>query len=259
MSTVPSVRADARSKLCAHRRFPELWTSRAMVLRGINANASFSSAEVCPYLEVVGMTSMVIWMLGIGISVAALVLTAAMKQFYVHMAIAALISILVALASFAEARKETTRTGSVGVVTGTLLRHMGLVWTWGALSLLVTYAFDILSWREWWQFFIAFFALAGLALFLSATLQKDAANGTSDPAMVNIARGVALFILFAMVVTMVGLLADGKMWRFVKYADRRGSQDWAANNIFFFGAMALAAISWNTLSVIGWRRSTSPA
>ncbi|MEZ5854292.1 MAG: hypothetical protein R3D67_05895 [Hyphomicrobiaceae bacterium] len=73
--------------------------------------------------------------------------------------------------------------------------------------------------------------------------------------MFNVARGFALFLLFAMVITMVGLLVDGKMWRFTTVAGlRRGSQDWAANHIFFFGAMALAAISWNTLTLIGWRR-----
>ena len=204
------------------------------------------------------MSSMIIWMLGIGLSVAALVVTAALKMFYVHMAIAALISVFVALVSFSEARSADA--GEVPGETGidVTLRHMGLVWTWGALSLLVTYAFDILSWREWWQFFIAFFVLAGLSLFLSATLRKDAQNGGGDDMLIKVARGFAIFILVAMLITMVGLLVDGKMWRFSTIAgNRRGSQDWAANNIFFFGALALAAISWNAIKMT--RRQPEPA
>jgi hypothetical protein len=203
---------------------------------------------------------MIIWMLGIGISIATLVVTAAMKQFYLHMGVAALISILVALASFSETRALASEPAGRSLGVSAALRHMGLVWTWGALGLLVTYAFDILSWREWWQFFIAFFVLAGLSLFLSATLKKDASSGTSDSTMHNIARGFSIFILVAMVITMVGLLVDGKMWRFTVPAGlRRGSQDWAANNIFFFGALALAAISWNAISLLGWRSSEKAA
>ena len=196
------------------------------------------------------MSSMIIWMLGIGVSVAALVITAAQKMFFVHMAVAALISILVALVSLGESRAADANAGGAGIDIP--LRHMGLVWTWGALALLVTYATDILSWREWWQFFIAFFVLAGLSLFLSATLRKDAQSGAGDEMLVKVARGFSIFILVAMLITMAGLLIDGKMWRFSTIAGmRRGSQDWAANNIFFFGALALASVAANGLALMG--------
>ena len=198
------------------------------------------------------MSSLVIWMLGIGLSAAALVLAAAQKLFYVHMVVAALISILVALASFSETRAAEAGgdRGAGGIEIA--LRHMGLVWTWGALGLFVTYAFDILSWREWWQFFIAFALLAGLSLFLSATLRKDKESGSRDDTLIKVARGFSIFILVAMLITMAGLLIDGKMWRFTTVAGlRRGSQDWAANNIFFFGALALAAIGWNAVRITG--------
>lgn len=198
------------------------------------------------------MSSMVIWVLGIGLSVAALVLAAAQKLFFVHMGIAALVSVLVAVASFNETRAAEGDPARAGRGIEISLRHMGLVWTWGALALVVTYAFNILSWREWWQFFIAFSVLAGLSLFLSMTLRKDADAGTSDDMLIKVARGFSIFILVAMLITMVGLLIDGKMWRFTTIAGmRRGSQDWAANNIFFFGALALAAIGWNAIRITG--------
>jgi hypothetical protein len=45
------------------------------------------------------------------------------------------------------------------------------------------------------------------------------------------------------VIAVLGLLIDGKMTRFLipRYTD------WAANNVFFFGALAVAAISANAL------------
>ena len=128
---------------------------------------------------------------------------------------------------------------------------MGLIWTWGALATVVTYSFDILQWREWWHFFIAMLALAGLSLFLSATLQKDADAKTEDDTMFKIARGYAMATLIGAPIVMLGLLQQGKMWRFFTEAGQRpGSQDWAASNIYFFGALALAAVAWNALIVL---------
>ncbi|MFV0296346.1 MAG: hypothetical protein ACK5JT_09545 [Hyphomicrobiaceae bacterium] len=201
------------------------------------------------------MASMIIWSLGIGISVAILVVTAAIKHYYIHMLVAAMISILLALAAFAEERSATRDADRKAATASIGLRYMGIVWGWGALGLLVTYAFDILAWREWWQFFLIFFVLAGLSLFLAATMQKDADANRTDAVMFDVVRGFSIFIFVAMLITMAGLLIDGKMWRFTTEAGQRyGSQDWAANNIFFFGALALAAISLNTLSHIGWRK-----
>lgn len=197
------------------------------------------------------MSSMIIWMLSIGISVAALVVTAVLKHYYVHMVIAAIVSILVALTAFSETRAEVSADASTGQLASTNLRHMGLVWTWGALAIFATYAFGVLTWREWWHFFVALFVLAGLSLFLSATLRKDAEAGTKDETMLKVARGYAIFVFAAMLITMAGLVIDGKLWRFTTAAGlRENSQDWAANNIFFFGALALAAVSWNTITVL---------
>jgi hypothetical protein len=202
------------------------------------------------------MTSMIIWILGIGASIAALAVTAATKQFYLHMALAAAVSLTIALASVAEARAaETSAPPGADRGIAISLRHMGLVWAWGALGLMVTYGTDILSWREWWQFFIAFVLLAGLSQLLAMTLRKDMSSGDADPTLIKLARGFAVFVLVAMLITMIGLLIDGKMWRFTTVAGlRRGSQDWAANNIFFFGALALSVISAHVVKLTGRRR-----
>ena len=198
------------------------------------------------------MSGTILWMLGIGASVAALVLTAAQQHYYIHMVIAASVAVMVALTAFVESRAAVLAgKSSIGLQASANLRHIGLVWTWAALILFVTYSFDILQWRDWWQFFLATLAFAGLSLFLSATLQKDAVAGSADDTMFRISRGYAMAILVAMPIVMIGLLQQGKMWRFLSVAGQQpGSQDWAASNVFFFGAMAMAAVAWNTLTVL---------
>jgi hypothetical protein len=188
---------------------------------------------------------MVFWMLGIAISVAMLVVSAAMRaqggvqMAYVHMATAAAISTAFALLYIRETKLLRAGHVSECEVAANTARFMGLVWAWGGLALIVTYGTGILVWKEWWQFFGAFFVAAGLCLLLSATLKKDALQGKEDPTLMRIGRYLAIFQLVGMVATMLGLLIDGKMTRFQvpRYTD------WAANNIFFFGALAIAAIS----------------
>jgi hypothetical protein len=64
-------------------------------------------------------------------------------------------------------------------------------------------------------------------------------NLKKDATMLRRARYLALIQFVGMIVVMLGLLIDGKMVRFLNPRHT----DWAANNIFFFGALALAAIS----------------
>jgi hypothetical protein len=191
------------------------------------------------------MASIIIWIVGVGASIAALVIAAAFKLHYVHMAVAAAVAILIALAAIAATRSVELANGKRALLTSSNIRHLGLVWAWAALALFVTYAF-VLQWREWWHFVLAFAALAAACLALSIALAKDAESDHADDTMLKLARIVAIVHLVAMVITVVGLIIDGKMVRFLNPRH----QDWAAQNIFFFGAIALAAISWHTLATI---------
>lgn len=188
---------------------------------------------------------MIFWMLSIAVSVAVLVLSAAMRaqagvqMAYAHMAITAAISIAFALMYIRETEMMRSSGAKEGEIAANTSRYMGLVWAWGALALSVTYGTGILIWKEWWHFFSGFFLAAGLCLFLSATLKKDVAEGKEDHTLMKIGRYLAIFQLVAMLVTMLGLWLDGKMTRFLVPRHT----DWAANNVFFFGALAIAAIS----------------
>ena len=122
---------------------------------------------------------------------------------------------------------------------------MGYVWVWGALGLLITYASGAAAWHEWLHFFLAFAVAGAAALFFANLLQRDGNAGKVDEAILKISRYLAYAQLFGMLAVMIGLLVDGKMTRFL--IPRHG--DWAANNIFFFGALALAVISAYALKV----------
>lgn len=203
------------------------------------------------------MSTAVIWMLGLGASVAALVLTAAMKLQLVHMAVAALVSILVALAAFREGREITVGRQQAAMLASSGFRHLGLIWTWAALALFATYAF-VLHWREWWQYFIGFIILAGLCLFMSATLRKDAEADNADATMFSVGRILAMIMIVAGLGVVVGLavhdgksfVLGGKVLKFLTVQKIGGSQEWAANNIFFFGSLAVAAVAWKTLAIL---------
>jgi hypothetical protein len=187
---------------------------------------------------------MAFWMLGIAVSVAGMVLAAASRSTgvqaaYAHLVIAAGVSILFALKAIQDTRELAARGQSRSAVAASSARYMGLIWAWGALGLFVTYGLGVLSWREWQSFFMAFVVAAGLCLFFSATLNKDATAGKDDPTMLKLAYYLAIVQLVGMGATMLGLIIDGKMTRFLNPR----FTDWAANNIFFFGALALTAVS----------------
>lgn len=188
------------------------------------------------------MASLFIWMLGIALGVSILVISAAIGQPLMHMAASAFISLVIALVAIKVNRDMHEAGASKPAIAASTARHMGFVWVWGALSLLVTYFF-ILKWNEWLHFFMAFAVAGALCLFIASMLERDAATGREDPTMMKVARYLTIAQLVGMVITVIGLLVDGKMTR---YLTPRFT-DWAANNIFFFGAVALAALSANSL------------
>jgi hypothetical protein len=197
------------------------------------------------------MLTTLLWVLGIGTSVAALVVTAALKPHnagmaYAHMAVAAGAGIAMALAAMLRLREEATDSRIQRVLKASAsLQYMGIVWAWAMLTLFATYAF-VLQWREWWHFALAFALLAGVCLWLAAALRKDAKTGADDDTLLTLARIMTIIHLGAGVITMLGLIIDGKMVRFLVARHH----DWAAQNIFFFGALALATISWSALTVM---------
>src|SRR5262249_27467776 len=158
---------------------------------------------------------------------------------YAHMGMTAVVALAFA-ASFIRANSVMRARGaSPSAIAANTSRYIGYVWTWGALCLLGTYATGILAWREWLHFTVACIILAALSLLFAAMLQKDADGGREDRAILTLGHRAAIVLLAGMVVTVAGFLIDGKMTRFLNPR----FTDWAANNIFFFGALSIATIA----------------
>ncbi len=187
--------------------------------------------------------SMLTTTIAIAISVIALVLTAALKAnnpalAYLHFAVAAATAAVCVAIAVVDTKRLVAAKASPSALAASNAGHLGMVWVWGAIALLVTYGTQVLTWKEWMSFFLAFFMAAGLCLFFAATLKKDATEGKVDSSMLNIARTLTIVQLVSMCIIVIGLIADGKMTRFLTPR----FTDWAANNIFFAGAIAVAAI-----------------
>lgn len=184
------------------------------------------------------MSSIGPWMFCLTLVMCALILTAAAGMPLVHMAIAALINAVMAFFAIREDRQLKVADANRSAQSSVAARNMSIVWLFGAAGLLLTYVF-ILQWKEWWHFFLAFAGVGGLCLGFSLMLAKDAAAGREDETMLKLARYLNIGQLAGMLITVIGLVVDGKMTRYLTPR----FQDWAGNNMFFFGALALAVIS----------------
>lgn len=158
---------------------------------------------------------------------------------YAHMGLAALVAVGFA-ASFFQANTALRAAGaSQSAIAANTTRYVGYVWAWGAACLLTVYATGILVWREWLHFSLGALVLAGASLLFASMLQRDADKGRDDPAFLKLAHGLAIVLLVGMIIAIIGFVIDGKMVRFMNPR----FTDWAANNVFFFGAVSLAAIT----------------
>jgi hypothetical protein len=185
------------------------------------------------------MASQLVWILLLALGLGAVITTAAMNEPGVHMAVAAGVAALYAVRGILVHRGQAAAGASRSAVASSNSWSMALVWLWGGLSVLVIYT-GLLTWREWWQFALAFTAVGIVSLGFAVMMGRDAAAGKDDATMLKLARNLTWAQLVGMIVTMVGLAVDpGKRFLIV----RERWEDWAANSIFWFGAAALAVLS----------------
>lgn len=163
----------------------------------------------------------------------------------VHIAATAASALVLAAAAIFENRRLHGAGAPPNGLSSATAAAMGMVWAWGGLSVFLIYMLGLASWYEWWQFPPAFAALAGLCALFAVMMRRDERAGREDKTMLTLGRRLTMAQLAGAIVAMVGLAIDGKMTRFL--AIRRGWEDWPANNVFFFGALALALISANAL------------
>lgn len=186
---------------------------------------------------------MILWMSTIAVSVSLLAISAALGGYdpafaTLHLLVAGVVATVMALLALREARELASNGETRGLVAANLTRHMGLLWAWGALVLVITYGTGILAWSAWWQYFLSFMVFAGLCLFLSKILQEDHDAGRPDEKMLRVSLALAVITLFVVVVASgaIGFARLGGV-------QSAGSDIWAADHVFVFGGLAMAVVA----------------
>lgn len=188
------------------------------------------------------MSSHVGLMLALVAAVCATVLAAAATQPPQHMAVAGVVTLGLAFMALRDRQRLMISGAPANAIASSTARHLGLVWAWAALSFAATYLLVIEArWPEWWQFFIGFGFAAVASFVFASMLDRDAVDGRADDLLVKFGRLLVQVQIVGMAAGIISLFVDGKFPRAVNYAD------WAGCNIFFFGALAIAAISLDAL------------
>jgi hypothetical protein len=188
--------------------------------------------------------AMVAWMLLIAVSVAGLVVSAALRagnqsMAYSHFAIAAGVSILFALLGVRKLIALHAAGATRSAIAAEGARSTGLVWAWVALVIGATYGTGVLTWKEWLFHFIGIIGVAAGCLAIAAALDRSASQPREDETMLTLARYLGIGQLVGMMIVIIGFLVGGQMTRFLveRFADG------PAKNVMFFGAVAVAAIT----------------
>ena len=188
------------------------------------------------------MSSHVGLMLALVAAVCATVLAAAANQPPLHMAVAGIVNLGLAFMALRDRQRLMISGAPANAIASSTARHLGLVWAWAALSFAATYLLIIEArWPEWWQFFIGFGFAAVASFVFASMLDREAVDGRADDLLVKFGRLLVQVQIVGMAAGIISLFVDGKFPRDVNHAD------WAGCNIFFFGALAIAAISLDAL------------
>ena len=185
------------------------------------------------------MTSVAVWILTLAIGLAGVIVTAGSGGGLLNFAITGAVCLALTGLAIVERRQLAAAGANAQRIAASDARYMGLVWTWGAVSLIAVYNF-VLRWPEWWMFFLGFAVAAIAALALAAALERDAGSPASDGTMLKLARILGGVQAIGMIATIVGLIVDRKMTR---YLNPLKYPDWVGNNVFFCGAAALLVLS----------------
>lgn len=181
-------------------------------------------------------------MIALTLSICAIILAAAVGRGDLHMLASGAVSVAFALTAIREQAALRAAGASRSALGSSTARNAGLVWAWGALGIFVTYVFILENkWPEWWHFFLGFSIAAIASIVFSNMLDRDAAAGRDDEAVMKVGRALVIAQLIGVILGIVSMFIDGKFPRETSYAD------WAGCNIFFFGALAIAAISLDAL------------
>ena len=182
------------------------------------------------------MSQMVFWMLGIAFSAGAMVFTVALGAHLAQFALAAIIATFIAISAV---RDYAALDGDhVSRRAAVLVRYMGMLWCWAAMSVSLIYGF-LMQWSAWYGVFFVLVMGSGLCLFIANVLERDANAGALDSRIIGFVDVIAKVQFGATCIAVGGLIAFGKL----SVAAFGGDAKWAAVNILLCMGLALAGLS----------------
>lgn len=188
------------------------------------------------------MLSLTGWLFSLAAALCATILAAAAHQPNLQMTAVAVVCVAISLIAVRDHQKLRTNGAPISAIASSTARYLSLIWAWAALAVLITYVFVIdKHWAEWWQFFIGFSFAAIASIGFSVLLDRDRAAGRDDAMLVRMGRVLLQAQVIGMAAGIISIFVDNKFPRDASHAD------WAGCNIFFFGALAIAAISLDAL------------
>ena len=190
------------------------------------------------------MSSLIVWMLALTISLCATILSAAANVPHVHMAVTAIVTLAIAIVAVQAHRGLASTHASRSALAANTARFIGLVWLWAGIAIIFTYNFVFTDWREWPQFSAGLIIIGCMCMTLAVMFQRDADEGRDDESILKVSRLLNVIQIVGMLIAAIGLVADHKF----DFGATTSRVDWAANNIFFFGALAIAGIGVHALA-----------
>ena len=184
------------------------------------------------------MAELVIWMMSLTLGTCITILSAAAQRPEIHLMVTAVVTLTLAIVAVQADRQLRGAGANRSAIAASTSRYIGLVWIWAACALLFTYEF-ILTWRESWSFVIGLIVVGALCLAVAWMFDKDAAAAKEDETLLGLGRTLTFALMVGMLLAVIGLVADNK---FFPLANKTLRDDWAANNVFIFGALAVALI-----------------
>jgi hypothetical protein len=185
--------------------------------------------------------TMVVWIMALAISISVHAITAAMPSVGLHALVSAMITLVIAVLAVRENERALTADSDAFELASTNAHYMAVVWAWAGLTITLTYA-SVMHWSSWWYYAMPIGGAAVLCLCF-ANLMVKGSEGTTATRALKLARFLALVQLVGAVAVIAGLIATGKLVFASSASTAALARDWAANDIFFFGATALAVIS----------------
>ena len=125
------------------------------------------------------MISMMIWVIAMAGSIAAICLTVAFDAQSAHLTATALISFSIVAAAVSDHRAAELGGAASFSLAATAARYMGLLWSWSAISAFVAYEF-LLEWPYWMPAVFAMFTISAVCLFVALILDREAAANNPD-------------------------------------------------------------------------------